>query len=297
MEPLRVIDHVAFEAPAGLEDATRWVFGDPARAEALTVELEAPAGRATPALTVITALRERLAAVAPAAEILDEGDTVLDGRRAWYLAYAMEGVGEPAVGMVVAANRPGGDHVVLSLRVPEREALGPMFGPVLASVSLRGAPAPVPAGPGHRREHVGPVALDVPLPLAGPRSHLFVDADDRMRLRLTVRSPDEPPFDLDAALAREAARGELRERREQAWSWGRWVRAVRRAAEPPHREQVVVWASLTVPLREATADRPAEVRHVEIHGVAVPERAEDLDVEFDALLASVRAQPTGGPAS
>jgi hypothetical protein len=297
VEGLRVIDHVGFEAPAGLEDATRWVFGDEARPEALTVELEAPAGRATPAPDVIAALRESMTAVFPFGEILDEGETVLDGRRAWFLAYAVEGEDDPLVGMTVVANLAGGDHVKLHVRVSDREQLGSQLGPTLASVSLRGGPAPVPAGPGYRRERAGPVALDVPQELEGPRSHLFVDAEDRLRLRVTVGPAGAPPLDLDAALARDAAQAELRERQEQAWSWGRWVRYVRRGVDPPHREQAVVRAALSVTVVAAHEAADAVVRAVEIHGSAVPERAAALHAAFDVLLASVRAVPSGGGVS
>jgi len=295
VDPSRVIDHVAFAAPAGLEDATAWTFGDDARPEALTVELEAPRGRATPAPEVIAAVRDSFSAVFPFGEILDEGQTVLDGRRAWYLAYAAGPDSDPAVGMVVAANLAGGDFVKLHLRVAAREELGTRFGPTLASVSLRGGPAPVPAGPGHRREQVGPVALDVPAELHGPRSHVFVDADDRLRLRLTVRPPGAAPLDLDVALAEDGARGELRERSEQAWSWGRWVRFVRRSIDPPPREQAVVRASLSITVAVAADGRPAVVREVEIHGTAAPERAPALYAAFDALLASLRPVPPAGP--
>jgi hypothetical protein len=295
VEP-RVIDHVAFEAPAGLEDATRWAFGGESRPEALTVELEAPAGRATPAPEVIAELRESITAVFPGGEILDEGESMLDGRRAWYLAYAVEAAGnDPVVGMVVVANLAGGDYVKLSMQVADRDELGERFGPPLASVSLRGGPAPLPAGPGYRRERVGPVALDVPNELHGPRSHLFMDADDRLRLRVTVRPPGAAAFDLDAALARDGAKVELRERQEQAWSWGRWVRCMGRGIDPPHREQALVRASLTVTVAAAVEGRPAVVREVEIHGTAAPERVTGLYAAFDALLASVRAVPLGGP--
>jgi hypothetical protein len=295
VEELRVIDHVAFAAPAGLEDATRWVFGDETRPEALMVELEAPAGRATPAPEVIAALRDSITAVFATGKILDEGETVLDGRRAWYLAYEVGSEGDPAVGMVVVVNVAGGDYVKLNVQVADLDELGARFGPTLASVSLRGGPAPVPTGPGYRRERAGPVALDVPNELHGPRSQLFIDADDRLRLRVTVRPPGAAAFDLDAALARDAAQAELRERKEQAWSWGRWVRAMRRSVDPPHREQAVVRASLTVTVVAAVEGRPAVVREVEIHGTAAPERAVALYAAFDALLASVRAVPLGGP--
>jgi hypothetical protein len=290
VEPSRVIDHVAFEAPAGLEDATRWAFADEARPDALTVELEAPAGRATPAPEVIDALRDSFGGVFPFGEILDEGQTMLDGRRAWYLAYAAGPDDDPVVGMVVVANLAGGDHVKLHVRVADREQLGSRFGPTLASVSLRGGPAPVPAGPGYRRERAGPIALDVPHELAAPRSHAFVDADDRLRLRVTVRPPGAAPFDLDHAIARDGAQAELRERQEQAWSWGRWARYLSRSLDPPHREQAVARASLTVQV--ASGSDHAVVRQVEIHGTAVPERAAALYAAFDALLASVR--PSGG---
>lgn len=292
---LRVIDHVGFEAPAGLEDATRWVFGDESRPEAVTVELEAPAGRATPAPEVIAEVRESITAMAPSGEILDEGETVLDGRRARYLAYAVASDDAPAVGMVVVANLAGGDHVKLHMQVSEREELGTRFGPTLASVNLRGGPAPVPAGPGYRREWAGPIGLDVPQELRGPRSHLFMDADDRVRLGVTVRPPGAPPFDLDVALRRDAAQAELRERQEQAWSWGRWVRYVTRGIDPPHREQAVVRASLTVTVAAATDERPAVVREVEIQGTATPERVTALYPAFDALLASIRPLPAAGP--
>lgn len=296
VEPLRVIDHVGFEAPAGLVDATRWAFVDASRPEVLpevlTVELEAPPGRATPAPEVIVALRESIAAVFPFGEILDEGETLLDGRRARFLAYAVGGEDDPTVGMVVVVNLAGGDHVKLHVRVADREELGPRFGPTLASVSLRGGPAPVPAGPGYRREHAGPVALDVPQALQGPRSHVFVDAEDRLRLRVTVRPPGSAPFDLERALTGDAVKGPLRERQEQAWAWGRWVRYVQRGADPPHREQAVVRASLSVTVTEARPGVDAIVREVEIHGTAVPERAVALYAAFDAMLASVRAVPS-----
>lgn len=291
---LRVIDHVGYEAPAGLEDATRWVFGDEARPEAVTVELEAPAGRATPAPEVIAELRESIGVSVPSGEILDEGQTMLDGRRAWYLAYALSE--EPVVGMVVVANLAGGDHVKLHVQVAEREELGTRFGPTLASVSLRGGPAPVPAGPGYRRERAGPIALDVPRELEAPRTHLFMDADDRLRLRVTVRPAGAPPFDLDAALGRDAAQAELRERQEQVWSWGRWVRYMKRGIDPPHREQAVVRAALTVTVVAAAEGRPAVVREVELQGAATPGRVEALYLAFDALLASVRPLPAEGPA-
>ena len=289
---LRVIDHVGYEAPAGLEDATRWVFGDEARPEAVTVELEAPAGRATPAPEVIAELRESIGVATPSGEILDEGQTMLDGRRAWYLAYALSD--EPVVGMVVVANLAGGDYVKLHLQVAEREELGTRFGPTLARVSLRGGPAPVPAGPGYRRERAGPVALDVPRELEAPRTHLFMDADDRLRVRVTVGPVGARPFDLDAALARDAAQAELRERQEQAWSWGRWVRYMKRGIDPPHREQAVVRAALTVTVVAAAEGRPAVVREVEIQGTAAPERATALYAAFDALLASIRPLPLEG---
>lgn len=297
MEELRVIDHVAFAAPAGLEDATQWTFEAEGRPEALTVELEAPAGRATPAPEVIAALRESVSAVFESGKILDEGETVLDGRRAWYLAYEVGSDGDPAVGMVVVVNVAGGDYVKLNVQVADLDELGARFGPTLASVSLRGGPAPVPAGPGYRRERVGPVALDVPNELHGPRSHLFMDADDRLRLRVTVRPSGAAPFDLEAALARDGAKAELRERQEQKWSWGWWVRFVTRGIDPPHREQVVVRASLTVTLEAAAQGRPAVVREVEIHGTATPERAAVLYPAFDALLASIRPVPLEGGSS
>jgi hypothetical protein len=292
VERLRVIDHVAYEAPAGLEDATRWTFGDEARPEAVTVELEAPAGRATPALEVIAALRESITAVFPFGEILDEGETVLDGRRAWFLAYEVGQADEPVVGMVVVANLAGGDHVKVHVRVGDREELGPRLGPTLASVSLRGGPAPVPAGPGYRREHAGPVALDVPAELQGPRSHLFVDAEDRLRLRVTVRPVGAAAFELEDAIARDAARGELRERQEQAWAWGRWVRYGWRGIEAPEEEQAVVRASLTVTVAEAREGMEAVVREVELHGTAAVGRAAELHAAFDGVLASVRAWPS-----
>lgn len=293
MEP-RVIDHVGYEAPAGLEDATRWTFGDEARPEAVTVELEAPAGRATPAPEVIAELRESIGTVI-SGEILDEGQTVLDGRRAWYLAYALSEA--PVVGMVVAANLAGGDYVKLHVQVAEREELGTRFGPTLASVSLRGGPAPVPAGPGYRREQAGPIALDVPQELAAPRTHLFKDAEDRVRLRVTVGPRGALPFDLDGALARDAAQAELRERQEQVWSWGRWARYVKRGIDPPHREQVVVRAALTVMVVAEAEGRPAIVREVEIQGTATPQRAAALYPAFDALLASIRPLPQEGMSS
>lgn len=299
MERLRIIDHVGFEAPAGLDDATRWAFVDashPAeRPEVLTVELEAPRGRATPAPEVIAELRESIAAVFPFGEILDEGETLLDGRRARFLAYAVGGEDDPTVGMVVVANLAGGDHVKLHVRVSDREQLGPRFGPTLASVSLRGGPAPVPAGPGYRREHAGPLALDVPQELEGPRSHVFIDADDRLRLRATVRPPGSAPFDLEAALAADALKGPLRERQEQAWAWGRWVRYLQRGADPPHREQAVVRALLSVTVAQARPGADAIVREVELHGAAEPERATALYAAFDAMLASVRAVPGQAP--
>lgn len=293
MEP-RVIDQVAFEAPAGLEDATRWEFRDPSRAEAVTVELEAPVGRATPALEVVAALRESIVAVFPLGEILDEGQTVLDGRRAWFLAYAVGDEDDPQVGMAVVANLAGGDHVKIHVQLQDRDELGPRFGPTLASVSLRGGPAPVSAGPGYRREHAGPVALDVPQALQAPRTHVFVDADDRVRLRLSVRSPGAGPFDLDAALAGDGIGAELREREEQAWSWGRWARYVRRTEDPPPRAQAVVRASLSVVVQAAHDGVEAVTREVEIHGIAALERAAALHAAFDAMLASVRAVPAGG---
>jgi hypothetical protein len=295
VEGQRVIDLVAFAAPAGLEDATRWAFGTEADPEVLTVELEAPAGRATPAAEVVAELRASITGVFPFGEILDEGQTMLDGRRAWFLAYAVGPDYEPAVGMAVVANLPGGDYVKLHLRVTDRAELGPRFGPTLGSVSLRGGPAPVPGGPGYRREQAGPIALDVPQELAAPRSHMFVDAEDRLRLRVTVRPVGIPAFDLDAAVARDAAQAELLEREEQAWSWGRWARYRRRSADPPHREQAVARASLTVTVVPGPPEAPerAVVRQLEIHGSAVPKRAAALYAAFDALLASVR--PHLGP--
>lgn len=296
MERLRVIDHVGFEAPAGLDDATRWAFVDASRPEerpeVLSVELEVPRGRATPAPAVIAELRESIAAVFPFGEVLDEGETLLDGRRARFLAYAVGDEDDPTVGMVVVANLAGGDYVKLHVRVAEREQLGPRFGPVLASVSLRGGPAPVPAGPGYRRELAGPVALDVPQELEGPRSHVFMDADDRLRLRVTVRPPGSAPFDLEAALASDAIKGPLRERQEQTWAWGRWLRYVQRGADPPHREQAVVRASLSVTVAQPQPGADAIVREVEIHGTAELERATALYAAFDAVLASVRAVPS-----
>jgi hypothetical protein len=294
VEGPRIIDHVAFAAPAGLEDATRWAFGREAEPEALTVELEAPAGRATPAPEVIAALRTSITTVFPAGEILDEGQTLLDERRAWFLAYAVGDDDDRVVGMVVVTNLAGGGFVKLHMRVADRAELGPRFGPTLASVSLHGGPAPVPAGPGYRRERAGPVALDVPQELAAPRSHLFMDADDRLRLRVTVRPAGAKAFDLDAATARDAAQAELQDRQEQAWSWGRWVRYRQRAIDPPHREQAVVRAALTVTVVPGAPEAPerAVVREVEVQGSAVPERVTALHAAFDAVLGSVRAHPS-----
>ncbi len=291
MDELHIIDGVAFAAPAGLEDATHWAFGNEAQPEVLTVELEAPAGAATPALEVIRELRESITVVFPFGEILDEGETRLDGRRARFLAYAVGPDDDRAVGMVVVANLVGGDPIKLHMRVSDRAELGERFGPTLGSVSLSGGAAPVPAGPGYRRERAGPIALDVPGDLAAPRSHAFVDRDDRVRLRVTVRPRGAAAFDLEAAIARDSAQGELLERQDQAWSWGRWARYRRRAIDPPHREQAMARASLTVtvvPAREPA--EPAVVREVELHGSAVPERAAELHAAFDALLASVHPQ-------
>lgn len=309
MRALRIIDHVAFEAPAGLEDATRYAFGDdgpgptegatsdaslPASVPAglpssLVVELEAPAGRATPAPEVIAELRESITTVFPFGTILDEGQTLLDGRRAWFLAYEVGPQGERTVGMVTVANLPDGDFVKLSMRVAELAELGPRFGPTLASVSLRGGQAPTPAGPGHRRERVGPIALDVPSDLPGPRSGLYVDADDRLRLRIAVRPVGADPVMLDDAIAADAKAGTLLDREDRSWSWGWWVRHRLRGVDPPHRERAVVRAGLTVTDPAATDDAtPTRVRQVEIHGTAEGSRAPALHAAFDALLASVR---------
>lgn len=287
-----IIDHVAFDAPGGLDDVTRYVFGD----DVLEVELQMPSNGATPAAEVAADLRESIMAVFPSGQILDEGETMLDGRRARFVAYEVGAPPEQVVGMAVVANLSGGGFAKLVLHAADRAELGPRFGPTLASVSLRGGEAPTRAGPGFRRERVGPIALDVPDELLGPRERLYADADDRLRLRISVRPVGAPVVTLEQAIARDAKRGTLLERDDRAWSWGWWARYRQRSANPPHRERAIVRAGLTVRAPDAADQHqhqpPAQieprVRQVEIHGTAEPSRAPTLYGAFDALLASVR---------
>ncbi|MCX4247640.1 hypothetical protein [Paraliomyxa miuraensis] len=302
-----VIDHVGFQPPAELEDATRYAFGDDDGPESLTVELEAPAGGATPATTVLEEVRESISTVFPFGQVLDQGETVLDGRRAWFLAYEVGPDAEHVAGMVVVANLPEGDHVKLHLRVAALDLLGPRFGPTLESVSLSGGPAPRPAGPEYRRERVGPIALDVARALVGPRSRTYVDAEDRLRLRLAVRPVGASMPALDDGVAEDARGGELLDREERSWSWGWWVRHRQRGLTPPHRERAVVRAGLVIGSprsqgAEAGSVEPTDVRMVEVFGTAEPERASILHAAFDALLASLRwheepssSAPTSAP--
>lgn len=288
------VDGVVFESPAGLEDSTSYGYLASSPDEELTVELELPAGRATPAEQVVDDVRDGLAGYFGAAfQLLAEGDTTLAGAPAKFFDYAITG-DESVTGRIIVANiGAGGDWVKLAWSSEVAPgSLDAHLAPVLASFGPEdGARDPAPAG--YVRQQAGPWSLDVPARLQGPRTFVFEDIEAELRVELSVLEAGAPEPELDAA-AVSAGAEQLRADETELDDGARIDLELRypelRSGVDANGESTHILAKRRI---ELTGARTGQARWVTVTATSPRRDGARLTAITDALLASIHAESEG----
>lgn len=283
------VDGVVFESPAGLEDSTSYGYLASAPDEDLTVELELPAGRATPAEQVVDDVRDGLAGYFGAAfQLLAQGDTTLAGAPAKFFDYAITG-DESVTGKIIVANiGAGGDWVKLAWSSEVAPgSLDAHLAPVLASFGpADGARDPAPAG--YARQQAGPWSLDVPARLQGPRTFVFEDIEAELRVELSVLDAGASEPELDAAAV--SAGAEQLRADETELDDGARIDLELRSDDDPNGESTHILAKRRIELAGA---RQGQTRWVTVTATAPSRDGARLTAITDALLASIHAESEG----
>lgn len=289
------VDGVVFESPAGLEDSTSYGYLASAPDEELTVELELPAGRATPAEQVVVDVRDGLAGYFGAAfQLLAAGDTTLAGAPAKFFDYAISG-DESVTGRIIVANiGAGGDWVKLAWSSEVAPgSLDAHLAPVLASFGPAADTARDPAPAGYVRQQAGPWSLDVPARLQGPRTFVFEDIEAELRVELSVLEAGASEPELDAAAVSVGAE-QLRADETELDDGARIDLELRypelRSGVDANGESTTILAKRRIELAGA---RTGQARWITVTATSPRRDGARLTAIIDALLASIHAESEG----
>lgn len=287
------VDGVAFESPAGLEDSTSYSYQAPSTYEELTVELELPVGRATPAEAVIADVRESLAGYFGAElSIVAQGDQAFFGQPGKFLQYRLDGDEQVESKIVVAntarADHQRGDWIKLAWSawpgaLASAGSVDAVVDPIVASFAPIGTAAPVL--PGHVRQQAGDWQLDVPAHLIGPRTFIYEDIDAELRVELSVldAGASEPALEPGVAVAD----AEQVSRSEQTLADGERIDLQVRSDSDPNGESVLILAKRNI---ELVGARAGERRFVVISATGPARDGARLRGVVDDLLASVHGE-------
>ncbi len=207
------IDEIVFVSPSGLEDVTAYTFRSTSPREKLSIELELPAGTATPAEVALADVRQQIVDHLDSNfAVVAEGSQAIAGKQGSYLHYSFSDGGKHKQGFIVIANLGSlandGDWVKLTWLIDApQSSVRAVVDPVLASFAKASDPPPQPTPPGSSRRQAGPWSFDLPDRYVGPRTFVWEDIEAEIRVSITVHPFDVDKPELDARVAATEQRG------------------------------------------------------------------------------------------